>query len=397
MAGEKWAGRTGKMGPGDVLGLIREAGTITRGDLIVRSGLGRSTVAQRVDALLAGNLVREVGGPSTGGRPASSLVFNPDAGVVLAADLGVTHSRVALTDLDGEVLAELRADVAIADGPERVLSWVEDRLQDLLAQTGRPAGALRGIGMGVPGPVEFATGRPVSPPIMPGWDAFPIPERLQQRHPVPVLVDNDVNIMALGEFERTWPEHDHLFYVKVGTGIGCGIVTTRRIYRGAQGAAGDIGHVRLAGHDDVVCECGNVGCLEAVAGGRALARSLTGAGVPAANSRDVVEAVRAHNREAVHLVRQAGRDLGEVLASLVNALNPEIIVIGGDVADAHEQLFAGIREVVYQRSTPLATRHLQLVRSSLGDRAGIAGAAVMAIEHALDPLLVDHELTALAS
>jgi predicted NBD/HSP70 family sugar kinase len=397
MAGDRWAGRTGKMGPGDVLGLIREAGTVTRGELIVRSGLGRSTVAQRVDALLSGNLVREVGGPSTGGRPASSLVFNPDAGVVLAADLGVTHSRVALTDLGGEVLGELRADVAIADGPERVLSWVEDRLQELLVQTGRPADALRGIGMGVPGPVEFATGRPVSPPIMPGWDAFPIPERLQQRHPVPVLVDNDVNIMALGEFERTWPEHDHLFYVKVGTGIGCGIVATRQIYRGAQGAAGDIGHVRLAGHDDVICECGNVGCLEAVAGGRALARALASAGVAATNSRDVVDAVRARNRDAVRLVRQSGRDLGEVLASLVNALNPEVIVIGGDVADAHEQLFAGIREVVYQRSTPLATRHLQLVRSSLGDRAGIAGAAVMAIEHALDPLVVDHELTELAS
>jgi predicted NBD/HSP70 family sugar kinase len=397
MAGDRWAGRTGKMGPGGVLGLIREAGTVTRGELIVRSGLGRSTVAQRVDALLSGNLVREVGGPSTGGRPASSLVFNPDAGVVLAADLGVTHSRVALTDLGGEVLGELRADVAIADGPERVLSWVEDRLQELLVQTGRPAAALRGIGMGVPGPVEFATGRPVSPPIMPGWDAFPIPERLQQRHPVPVLVDNDVNIMALGEFERSWPEHDHLFYVKVGTGIGCGIVATRQIYRGAQGAAGDIGHVRLAGHDDVICECGNVGCLEAVAGGRALARALTSAGVPAANSRDVVDAVRARDRDAVRLVRQSGRDLGEVLASLVNALNPEVIVIGGDVADAHEQLFAGIREIVYQRSTPLATRHLQLVRSSLGDRAGITGAAVMAIEHALDPLVVDHELTDLAS
>jgi predicted NBD/HSP70 family sugar kinase len=384
------AGRTGKMGPGDVLRVIRDAGTITRGELIVRTGLGRSTVSQRVDALLAGGFVRETGeGPSTGGRPPSTLVFNSTAALVFAADLGATHSHVALADLTGEPLAEHTEELPIAEGPDRVLSWVEECFEDLLGRIGQDATRVCAIGMGVPGPVEFATGRPVNPPIMPGWDGFSIPDRLRERHPVPVLVDNDVNLMAVGEHSRTWPECDQLLFVKVGTGIGCGIVAERQIYRGAQGAAGDIGHIRLVGQDDVICECGNTGCLEAVASGRALARQLQALGLDAHDSRDVVRLVRGHDLDAVRLVRQAGRHLGEVLAGLVNALNPDVIVIGGDIAQAHEQLFAGVREVVYQRSTPLATRDLQIVRSTLDDRAGAIGAAVMAIEHVLAPEVLD--------
>jgi len=383
------------MGPGDVLRLIRDAGTITRSELIARSGLGRSTVSQRVDALLERKLIHEAGeAPSAGGRPPSTLAFNADCGLVLAADLGATHSRVALTDLGGTPLAEQREDIEIAAGPDTVLAWVQDRFDSLVDQAHRSADEIRCVGVGVPGPVEFARGRPVIPPIMPGWDGFDIPQRLRERLAVPVLVDNDVNIMALGEQRSTWPDCEHLLFVKVGTGIGCGIVVDGDVYRGDQGAAGDIGHIRLADHDEVVCECGNVGCLEAVASGRALARQLRALGVEARDSRDVVNLVRAHDKHAVRLIRQAGRQLGEVLASLVNALNPKVIVIGGDVAEAHEQLFAGVREIVYQRSTPLGTRQLQIVRSSLGDRAGIIGAAALAIEHVLDPESLDSFLAA---
>ncbi len=383
------------MGPGDVLRLIRDAGTITRSELIARSGLGRSTVSQRVDALLERKLIHEAGeAPSAGGRPPSTLAFNADCGLVLAADLGATHSRVALTDLGGTPLAEQREDIEIAAGPDTVLAWVQDRFDSLVEQADRSADEIRCVGVGVPGPVEFARGRPVIPPIMPGWDGFDIPQRLRERLAAPVLVDNDVNIMALGEQRSTWPDCEHLLFVKVGTGIGCGIVVDGDVYRGDQGAAGDIGHIRLADHDEVVCECGNVGCLEAVASGRALARQLRALGVEARDSRDVVNLVRAHDKHAVRLIRQAGRQLGEVLASLVNALNPKVIVIGGDVAEAHEQLFAGVREIVYQRSTPLGTRQLQIVRSSLGDRAGIIGAAALAIEHVLDPESLDSFLAA---
>lgn len=385
--GARWADKTGAV---DVLRQIRETGRVTRGELMSQTGLGRSTVSQRVDELLELDLVREVGdGTSTGGRPPATLMFNSDAGCVFAVDLGATHSRVAITDLAGQTLAEERDDIEIARGPDEVLSWVEARFVSLLHETNESADRVRAIGMGVPGPVEFATGRPVSPPIMPGWDGFPIPERLRQRHDVPVLVDNDVNLMALGEQWTNWPECRHLLFIKLGTGIGCGIVVDGGVYRGAQGAAGDIGHIRLAEHDDVLCECGNTGCLEAVASGRALARRLTEAGIEAENSRDVVRIARAHNPDAVRLVRQAGRWIGEVLAALVNALNPHTIVLGGDLDEAHEQVLAGVREVVYQRSTPLATRHLEIVRSSLQDRAGVVGGAVLAIEHILAPDSLD--------
>jgi predicted NBD/HSP70 family sugar kinase len=382
------------MGPGAVLGLVRTAGAITRGELMARTGLGRSTVSQRIDLLLAHGLVRELGeGPSTGGRPPSTLVFNPAAGVVLAAALGATHSRVALTDLSGDPQAEQSAEIEISAGPERVLSWVQERFAELLAQTGHTAREVRAIGVGVPGPVEFATGQPVNPPIMPGWDGFAIPDWLRQHYPVEILVDNDVNIMALGEHSKRWASCEHLLFVKVGTGIGCGIVVNGAIYRGAQGAAGDIGHIRLADYGEVICECGNSGCVEAVASGRALARVLHARGYDATNSRDVVRLARDHNPDAVQVVRQAGRNLGEVLASLVNALNPHVVVIGGDLAQAHEQLFAGVREVVYQRSTALATRHLQIVPSALEDQAGVTGAAVMAIEHILSPAKLDLALS----
>jgi predicted NBD/HSP70 family sugar kinase len=368
---------------------------VTRADLGRLTGLGRAAVSQRVDLLIEHRLVREATDlPSTGGRPPASLVFNPASGVVLAADLGVTHARLGVTDLDGNVLAELADDLEIARGPEHVLDVVGDQLSELLRQAGKDLTDVRGVGVGVPGPVEFATGRPVSPPIMPGWDGYAIPDHLMARFDVPILVDNDVNIMAVGEHWTNWRAERNFLFVKVGTGIGCGIIAASTIYRGEQGAAGDIGHIRVPGHEDVICECGNTGCLEAVAGGRALARAAREIGFEARNSRDVVALARAQNVQILRLVRQSGRVLGEVLSGLVNAFNPSVIVIGGDVAEAHEQLFAGVREVVYQRATPLATQHLEIARSTLGDRAGTLGAAALAIEHVLSPEVVDARLAA---
>jgi predicted NBD/HSP70 family sugar kinase len=377
------------MGAGSVLQLIRDREGMTRSDLARITGLARSTVAQRVDALLAHELVYEAGGTqSTGGRPPTLLTFNHRAGVVLVADLGATHSRLAASDLAGAPLAEEAFDMDIAAGPERVLGEVDEHFTALLDQLGRTPEDVRGIGIGVPGPVAFHKGQPVKPPIMPGWNGFPIPRWFAGRYDAPVLVDNDVNIMALGEHWANWRETEHLMFVKVGTGIGCGIVAGRAIHRGAQGAAGDIGHIRLAGHDDVVCQCGNLGCVEAVAGGGALARRLTEAGIEAHDSRDVMRLVRADDATAVRMVREAGRYLGQVLASCVNFFNPAVIVIGGDVGEAPE-LLAGVREVTIQRSLPLATGDLAIVASRLGDRAGIVGAAIMVIEHVLAPHVVD--------
>ena len=380
------------LGPGTLLQLIRDADGTTRADLSGLTGLARSTIAQRLDQLRAQGLLRELGeSDSTGGRPPMMLAFNEDAGVVLAADLGATHSRLAVTNLGGTVLAEDSGDMAISAGPEVVLDWADERFHRLLRDVGHEDADVRGIGIGVPGPVEHATGRPRNPPIMPGWDGYPIPERFADRYRVPVLVDNDVNIMALGEHWTNWREVDHLLFVKVATGIGCGVVVDGRIHRGAEGAAGDIGHIRVAaeGAEAITCSCGNVGCLEALAGGAAMARQLSDRGLEAGDSRAVVELARAGESAAVQLVRDSGRLIGEVLAASVNLYNPSVIVIGGDVAQAHEQLLAGVREVVYQRSLPLATRHLRVVRSQLADRAGVIGAAVMVVERILSPAAID--------
>jgi predicted NBD/HSP70 family sugar kinase len=322
------------------------------------------------------------------------LAFNREAGVVLAADLGATHARIAVSDLVGTPLAEYAADLDIAIGPAPALEWVAERFAGLLSDVGRGVADVRGIGIGVPGPVEFNSGRPVSPPIMPGWDDFPIPDWFADRYSAPVLVDNDVNIMARGEHRMHWAAIEHLLLVKVGTGIGCGIVADGHIHRGARGAAGDIGHIRATSNEDVICRCGNVGCLEAVAGGQALAERLAAAGAEAANSRDVVRLVRGGHPGAIRMVREAGRTLGEVLAGTVNFFNPAVIVIGGDIAEAHEQLLAGVREITFQRSLPLATRDLRLVPSRLGDRAGIHGAATMVLEHVLAPEAIDQAIRA---
>jgi predicted NBD/HSP70 family sugar kinase len=378
---------------GALLRLIRDGHAVTRAELARVTGLARSTIAQRVDALLEHGLLYEAGGSaSTGGRPPMVLAFNRDAGVVLVADLGATHARVAVSDLVGTPLAERANDLDIALGPEACLAWVSDRFTELLGEVGRTQEDVRGIGVGVPGPVEFASGRPVSPPIMPGWDDFAIPDWFADRYGAPVLVDNDVNIMARGEHWVHWRATEHLLLVKVGTGIGCGIVADGHIHRGARGAAGDIGHIRATDNADVICRCGNIGCLEAVAGGQALAQRLADAGEAAANSRDVVRLVREGHAGAVRMVRDAGRTLGEVLAGTVNFFNPAVIVVGGDIAEAHAQLLAGVREGILSRSLPLATRDLTIVPCRLGDRAGVTGAAIMAIEHVLAPEAVDRLL-----
>ena len=383
---------TSSPGAGALLRLIRDGQASTRAELVTLTGLARSTVAQRMEALLAQQLVVPAGGSvSTGGRPPQMFAFNREAGVVLAADLGATHSRLAVTDLGGDVLTEGAEDIAIAEGPEAVLGWLETKLDALLEEVGRSHADVRGVGVGVPGPVEFATGTPVAPPIMPGWDGYRVADRLADHFGAPTLVDNDVNIMALGEHWKAWRAYDHLLYVKVGTGIGCGIITDGRIHRGAQGAAGDIGHIHVPGNEEI-CRCGNRGCLEAVAGGGAMAARLRAEGIAAENSRDVVQHVRDGRPEAMQLVRQAGRELGEVLAASVNFFNPGVIVIGGDIAHADEHLLAGVREVVYQRAVPLGTRSLRIVRSALDDRAGVIGAAVMVIEHVLAPDAIDRML-----
>ena len=373
--------------------LLRDGAPRTRAELAKQTGLARSTIATRVDMLMRMGLIVPVGdGVSTGGRPPSQFALNPAARLVVAADLGASHATVALSDLTGAVLVERAEPVAIAQGPDVVLSWLAESARALLAEIGRAESDVAAVGIGLPGPVEFSTGRPFNPPIMPGWDRFDVPGWMREHFDVPVLVDNDVNISALGERAVAWPDVDHLMFVKVATGIGSGIISDGYLQRGSRGSAGDIGHVRVARGGDAPCTCGNTGCLEALASGTAIARSLREAGLDAQSGSDVVDLVKRGDLTAIQAVRQAGRDIGEVLSASVSLLNPSVIAIGGSMARVGEHLIAGVREVVYTRSTPLATERLAVVQSTAGAEAAVIGAGILAIEHALSPRVVSASL-----
>jgi glucokinase len=377
-------------GAGEIFQILRDGIARTKAELAAITGLARSTVALRVDALLAADLLRPAGeAVSTGGRPPARLAFNSRAGVVLAVDLGATHATIAVADLAGVILDSRTRTIDIADGPDNLLDVILADGATLLQTPAAEGIPLLGIGIGVPGPVEHSTGRPTNPPIMPGWDRFDVPGYVQRTFDVPVLVDNDVNILALGEHATMWPHVDDLIFVKVSTGIGAGIIAGGQLQRGAQGSAGDMGHVQVPSGSGSTREPGDERDLEALASGSALAAALRDAGHEAHSPADVIDLVRSGDAAAIEATRQAGRDVGEVLATVVNLLNPSIIVLGGSIARAGEHLLAGVREVVYRRSIPLATQHLAIVQSQAGDRAAVLGAAIMVAREVLSPANVD--------
>ncbi|WP_084105703.1 ROK family transcriptional regulator [Demequina sp. NBRC 110056] len=367
----------------EVFQILRDGQPRTRSELATLTGLARSTVAARVDSLLRAGLVRPVAdAASTGGRPSRQFAFDGGGLGVLGVDVGATHVHIGLSDLRGRLLTDTATSLAVSEGPDKVLGWVVDEGRRLLADHGNGE-FLRGVGVGLPGPVEHTTGRPVDPPIMPGWDRFDVTGLLTDAFAVPVLVDNDVNVMALGERIDHWPDVDDLLFVKVSTGIGAGVISSGRLQRGAQGIAGDIGHVYVPGREDVQCRCGNSGCLEAVAAGPAIAAALRGEGLDVHTVQDVATAVTQGDVAAVRAVREAGRVLGQVLTACVSLVNPAVIVLGGPIASAGDHLLAGAREVIYTRSTPIATGSLQIVRSRGTDKAAVSGASSMAIQHVL--------------
>ena len=375
-----------------VLDHVRTHGESSRAELAQATGLGRSVLTQRVDALRNyGLLADDRVGVSTGGRAPRLLRFRSDAGYLLVADLGATSTDVALSDLAGRIVVHRQEASDIAAGPDAVLARVEQLFEECVAEAGGDR-SLWGIGIGVPGPVEFESGRPVSPPIMPGWDGYPLRERFAGRG-VPVWVDNDVNVMALGELTAGCGRGvDDFVFVKIGTGIGAGIVVDGRIHRGAKGSAGDVGHIHVPAGREVTCRCGMSGCLEAFAGGAALARDAEAAARDDRSrilralldekgslaAADVAAACKHGDPVSIELITEAGRLIGQMLTGVVNFFNPSLIVIGGGVAGAGDLLLATIRQAIYRRSLPLATRDLTVRRSALDDRAGVIGAATMA-------------------
>ncbi len=381
-----------------VLDTVRSGGARTRPELGHRLGLGRTVVTQRVAQLLSSRLLAEDSyALSTGGRPARVLRFRAEAGNVVAVELGATSMAVGISDLSGELLDSVEESADVSAGPEAVLGRVETLIDGLLSCRSRRERQVWGVGVGLPGPVSYSSGIPIAPPIMPGWDGYPVRRRFAERYEAPTWVDNEVNLMALGERRvgLAKDERDAVF-IKIGTGVGAGLLSAGRLHRGAQGAAGDVGHVSVVDDAAVVCRCGNFGCLEAVAGGAALGRLATDAakdgsseflanrmaenGVDELSALDLAEAAAHGDRFAVEAFGRTGRYIGGMLATLVNFYNPSLIIIGGGVANVGDLLLASIRQTVYSRSLPLATRDLRIARSALGDKAGLYGAALAAID-----------------
>ncbi|GAP52475.1 ROK family transcriptional regulator [Streptomyces azureus] len=399
------AGRgAGQASAGELLELVRSRRAVTRGALQQATGLSRATVGQRLDRLFRAGWLREgAGGPvdsPLGGRPSITLEFDDEHAVVLAADLDTRHARAAVLSLSGEILAEHSGTLVVDDGPDLVLGELGRWFGELLEKAGRGAESVCGVGLAVPGPVDTETGRVVQPPIMPGWDGYDIRSRLARaltEHTgaaeVPVLVDNDANLMAYGEQRTGYPDCSAFVLVKVSTGIGAGVVVDGAVFRGIDGGAGDIGHIRVPEGAQTLCRCGSYGCLAAVASGGAVARRLAETGVRAASGSDVRDLLASGHPEAVGLAREAGRRVGDVLATVVTLLNPGVLMIAGDLAGT--PFLTGVRELLYQRALPRSTAHLDVVTSRLGERSGLVGAGAMVVEHLYAPERVEERLRAL--
>jgi predicted NBD/HSP70 family sugar kinase len=367
----------------DILKRLAAGPGASRAELARLTGRSRSSVTQRAETLLETGLVVEAGlAPSSGGRKGHLLRIDPALGLILSADLGATQARLAVSDFTGTELATATEDLVIDQEPDQVLGRASDLLADLLTQAGHKEQEALMLVVGIPGPVEFGTGTVVKPPLMPRWDGYSVRGYFAGRYPLGTLVDNDVNLMALGEHRKVHPSLDHLLFVKVGTGIGCGIVINGQVYRGADGAAGDIGHIRIP-HGDALCQCGNLGCLEAMAGGHALAQRLAASRPDTRTARDVAALAATGDPHARQEIRQAAQHIGGVLAALVSFSNPSAIILGGSLAQSDEALLAGIRSGIYDRALPLATRSLPIETSKLKDRAGTEGAIALAQQHAL--------------
>ncbi len=375
-----------------LLRMLRDEGPLSRAELGDRLEIPRTRLLAELDRLVAAQIIAEAGpAESRGGRRSTLVELNPRlrfAGV----DLGATSIDVEVVDARLETIAAYSEPADIRIGPKAILH----RVNELLGKA-KVEGAydrLDAVGIGVPGPVSFRDGVPVSPPIMPGWDRFPVREFLSREHGCPSVVDNDVNIMAIGERHGGVAHSvDNFLFVKIGTGIGCGIHLAGEVYRGTDGCAGDIGHIQVDPNGPV-CSCGNIGCLEALFSGAVLgAQALEAAKMGKSASleerlssngtvtaQDVALGAMEGDLACIQMIRDGGRRVGGVLAGLVSFTNPSMIVIGGGLAQLGHILLAEIRSVVYRRSLPLATGNLPIVLSELGSRAGVAGAAVLASE-----------------
>jgi len=382
----------------ELIDLIRKHGELTKGGLVACTDHSRTKITSSINSLLQKNFIIEnQDSEYSGGRRSRTFSLNGELGFVAGVDIGATSIDLAVADFSRRILIRINEDALVRNGPIKILGRVCNLLEKLLREKGLNPANLRGIGIGVPGPVDFSNGTVVSPPIMPGWDRYPVIQTVQQWFPCAnVVIDNDVNVMALGEINQGAGKGvNNLIFVKIGTGIGAGIISQGQIYRGASGCAGDIGHISID-KSGPVCHCGNKGCLEALAGGPAIAeRSLNAAQAGKSpillkyyeknggklSAEDVGNAAREGDALSIEIIRESGQMVGDVIASLVNFYNPDMIVIGGGVSNLGNLLLSSIRQAVLNRSLPLATRNLDIVFSGIGEDAGVFGAVNLAMDY----------------
>ncbi len=369
----------------------------SRHGMAERLGFSKSKANALIAGLVDQGLLAESGlQKSSGGRRAENLQLNVALGVLIGIDIGATSIDVAVLGPDLTVLAHHSEPADVRDGPGVLLARVRTLMRELLTRCGSSAKEVIGIGIGVPGPVNFENGQLVNPPLMPAWDSFSIRDYLREDYAAPVFVDNDVNLMALGELWRLQRSLSNFLVIKVGTGIGCGIVCHGEVYRGAAGAAGDVGHI-CVDQEGPRCHCGNLGCVEAMAAGPAITRMAVAA-AEAGQSAALAECLRAHgtiealdvghaSREgdaaANAIIQRAGSLIGQMLASVVNFFNPSHVFIGGGITRIGPLFLASVRQSVYQRSLALSTRHLEIQYTPLGTQGGLIGAGVLAMQETL--------------
>jgi predicted NBD/HSP70 family sugar kinase len=378
---------------GEVFTLIRDGVATTRSELRRHTGLSRTAVAARVAALSERGLVVErEEGLSTGGRPPTLLSFNADAGVVLSAAIGRSRTRLAVCNLAGDILVLSDLDQEVGTGPHDLMPDVVKRLEALLDESGHPADTVHGVGLSLPGTVDQQRGCSLDSPVMSGWDGVALDPYFRDLTAAPILVDNDANVIALAERHGDRRGVDDLLLLKISTGLGAGIISGGVLQRGAVGAAGEFGHNKTPAAAGLPCRCGDTGCLEAIAGGWALVRALQQQGHAVGHVRDVVELANHGEPEARRLIRESGRHVGEVIAGAVNLLNPAVVVIDGDMSRAYDILVAGLRETLYGNATALATRVLQVVPATYGDRSGVIGSAALILNRILSADAIDASL-----
>jgi glucokinase-like ROK family protein len=382
----------------EVMRALRRRGRISRTEISSITGWSKAKASQEIRSLVDKGYLVEFGeGISQGGRKPRLLRINNQLGYIVGIDIGATSMDIALADITGLILRRCSETTDVHLSPETVLTRCNELLLEIIREQGAIPAQILGIGVGVPGPVDFARGVLVAPPLMPEWENFLIRDFFKKTFTSAfVVVDNDVNIMALGE-QRAGDGTglDHFIFIKIGTGIGAGIISNGKIHRGSDGSAGDIGHI-CVDKDGPLCACGNKGCLEAMAGGPAIAskameaarngssfslRQIRESRGGVVRPEDVNTACREGDQAALDIIRDSGQMIGDVLASLVNFFNPSHIFIGGGIANFGNHLLVAIRRAVLHRSLPLATTHLSIKFSKMGSNAGVMGAISLALDY----------------